>query len=106
MSRAVKKTRKYQSVRRAEQAEETRRRILEAARKVLVEHGYAKTTMLQIAAEAGTSVETIYAVFGTKAELLASAVRAVLVVDGKAPHRTESAEQVRQEPDPREHLRR
>lgn len=106
MKDPVKKRRAYRSVRRAEQAEETRRRILDAARKVFIAKSYAGTTMAQVAAEAGTAVETIYAAFGTKAELLASAVRALLVVDGKAPHQTDDAEAVRREPDPREHVRK
>lgn len=105
MSRAVKKKRTYRSEHRAQQAEETRKRVLEAARKVFIARGYSSTTMVQVAEEAGVSVETVYGAFGTKAELLASAVRALLIVGGKAPHQTSGAEAVRLEPDPRKALR-
>lgn len=106
MKTPVKKRRVYRSVRRAEQAEETRRRIVDAARKTFIARGYSGTTMAQVAVEAGTAVETIYQAFGSKAELLAATVRALLVVGGKAPHQTEGAEAVRREPDPRRHMRR
>lgn len=104
MKKAVKHKRAYRSEHRAQQAEETRQRVLEAARKVFIARGFAGTTMVQVAEEAGVSVETVYAGFGTKAELLASAVRALLVVGGKAPHQTQGAEAVRAEPDPRQHI--
>jgi len=101
MKAPVKKRRAYRSVRRAEQAEETRRRILAAARKVFISHGYSRATMAQVATEAQTAVETIYAAFGNKAELLTSAVRELLHIGGKVPYRSDAAEAVRLEPDPR-----
>lgn len=101
----AKERRTYRSVRRAEQAGETRRQILEAARESFLARGYAKTTIARVAAEAGTSAETVYAAFGTKPALLARAVQAALVVDGKGPLASADAEAVRREPDPREHLR-
>lgn len=102
---AAGERRTYRSVRRAEQAEETRRHILEAASKSFLARGYAKTTIAQIAAEAGTSTETVYAAFGTKPTLLARAVQAALAVDGKGPLASADADAVRREPNPREHLR-
>jgi AcrR family transcriptional regulator len=62
--------RPYRSRRRKEQAEETRRRILTAARRGFVEHGYGGTTMESIAAAAGVAVQTIYASLGSKQGLL------------------------------------
>jgi TetR/AcrR family transcriptional regulator of autoinduction and epiphytic fitness len=56
--------------RRQRKAIETRRRIRTAAQHLFVEHGYTATTVQQIAAEADVAVQTVYAVFGTKAALL------------------------------------
>jgi AcrR family transcriptional regulator len=44
--------------------------IVAAARDLFIEQGYARTTMADIAAAAGVSVETIYAAFKNKATLL------------------------------------
>jgi len=52
------------------QAEETRSAIVRAARDLFIEQGYGRTTMADIAAAAGVSVETIYAAFSNKATLL------------------------------------
>ena len=65
-----KKTRPYNSLRRREQAEATRQKIIEAARRLFVAHGYVATTLPVIAQEAGVSMPTITAVFGTKYALL------------------------------------
>ncbi|WP_229068518.1 TetR/AcrR family transcriptional regulator [Actinoplanes sp. DH11] len=65
MSRRV-----YDNSRRAEQARLTRRRIMDAARGLLVEHGPAAVTMRAVATHAGVSVETVYKTFGTKAALI------------------------------------
>ena len=63
-------TRRYRSQVRAEQAQETRRRILEAATRLFVAHGYAATTVRAVAAEAGVVPETIYGTLGGKRGLL------------------------------------
>ena len=62
-------TRPYQSELRAEQAEATRRRILDAALRVL-STGLASLSVPAVAREAGVSVPTVYRHFGTKADLL------------------------------------
>jgi len=62
----------YDSSGRQEQAEQTRRRILEAARNQFLERGYTGATAEAIAAEAGVSAQTIYAIFKNKKELLVS----------------------------------
>jgi AcrR family transcriptional regulator len=54
---------------RAEQARGTQRRIVAAARALLLEHGYAGTTMAAVARAAGVAVQTVYNAFGTKAAL-------------------------------------
>jgi AcrR family transcriptional regulator len=64
--------REYDSSRRQAQAGETRRHILEAARKLFMERGYGGATAEAIAAEAGVSAQTIYAIFKNKKRMLVS----------------------------------
>lgn len=68
---------------RAEQAAVTRRRILAAARRRFGDAGYAATTLREIASEAGVAVQTVYAVFGSKANIL-RALRESVVTDSAA----------------------
>ena len=76
MSRVMTKLkstkREYDSTRRQAQAIETRRHILEAAHKLFTERGYAGATAEAIAAEAGVSAQTIYAIFKNKKRILVS----------------------------------
>ncbi|MCO8277946.1 TetR/AcrR family transcriptional regulator [Actinoplanes sp. TRM 88003] len=62
--------RAYDNSRRAEQARLTRRRVLEAARELLIERGPAAVTMRDVAGRAEVSAETVYKTFGTKAALI------------------------------------
>lgn len=62
-------SRPYRSERRTQQAAETRREILLAARKLFAEKGYAATQLSDIAAEANVSVQTLYASIGSKAKI-------------------------------------
>jgi AcrR family transcriptional regulator len=64
------KARTYHSPARQEQAEATRRNIALAARKLLLEKGFDKTTVAAIAAAAGVATQTVYAVFGSKEGVL------------------------------------
>lgn len=68
---------------RAEQAAVTTRRILDAARRRFGDAGYAATTLREIASEAGVAVQTVYAVFGSKANML-RALRESVVADPAA----------------------
>jgi AcrR family transcriptional regulator len=70
VTRHVKQRRGYDSPRRREQAAATRRGILEAAERLFEERGYVGTSVAEIADEAGVALKTVYAVFGTKAEVL------------------------------------
>lgn len=63
-------SRSYRSPLREEQARQTRRRILDAAAGLLLEHGYAATTMSAVATAAGVSAQTVYKVFGSKPALV------------------------------------
>lgn len=56
--------------RRTEQALETKRLIVDAARRLFTAHGYGATSIAEIAAAAGVAVPTVYASVGTKPTLL------------------------------------
>ncbi|MCO8270224.1 TetR/AcrR family transcriptional regulator [Actinoplanes sp. TRM 88003] len=73
--------RRYVSPRRQEQARQTRRAILDAAAKLFVDPGYAATPLTAVAVEAGVAVQTVYAVFGNKRQLLSDLVDVTLVGD-------------------------
>jgi AcrR family transcriptional regulator len=72
MNKLKSTKREYDSSRRQAQANETRRHILEAARKLFMERGYAGATAEAIAAEAGVAAQTIYAIFKNKKKILVS----------------------------------
>lgn len=55
---------------RAEQARQTRRKIVEAARELFIERGYGAAALQDIADRAGVAVQTIYFTFGNKRTLL------------------------------------
>lgn len=75
--------RRYESARRAEQAERTRADIADAARRLFVERGWAATTIRAVAQEARVSVPTVYATYGDKPGLVrALAESADLAADG------------------------
>src|SRR5690349_1961481 len=66
----VKPKRAYYSQKRTQQAQETRQRVLTAARRLFHERGYATTSLREIARAADVAVETLYAAFGSKRDLL------------------------------------
>src|SRR5689334_3288248 len=83
MTDPVKK-RAYSSAVRREQAAQTRARIVEAAGTLFATHGYARTTIRQIADAADVAVDTVYSVFGTKARVLTALIDARLAPSGVA----------------------
>jgi AcrR family transcriptional regulator len=68
MAKRVK--RKYDATSRRQQADQTRDRILEAARRVISHLGFADATFEAIAAEAGVAAPTVYAAYGSKSGIL------------------------------------
>jgi AcrR family transcriptional regulator len=66
--------RAYRSALREEQAEQTKQRIARAARQRFIESGWSGTSVRSVAADAGVSEATVYAVYGTKAGLATSLV--------------------------------
>jgi TetR/AcrR family transcriptional regulator, regulator of autoinduction and epiphytic fitness len=95
--------RRYSSARRDAQARETRRSILDAAHELFVATGYAATTIQAIATRGGVAVQTVYAVFGSKRELLRQLIERTIVGDDDplAITQRNAAQSITAEPDPR-----
>lgn len=70
--------RTYDSSRRREQAQATRREVLACARRLFLERGYAQTTMPSIAQAGGVSKEMLYAAWGSKAGIVGALLRETL----------------------------
>jgi AcrR family transcriptional regulator len=70
----AKSSRPYRSEVRAQSASNTRRKILDAAMRLFLEHGYAKVTVGDIAAQASLALPTVYASTGGKAAILATII--------------------------------
>ena len=68
----------YHSPRRAEQAAATRRAVLDAARELFIAHGYAATTVAEIATRARVSMDTVYTSVGRKPALLRELVETAI----------------------------
>jgi AcrR family transcriptional regulator len=64
------KTRRYRSTLRAEQVQETRRRIRAAADTLFLEQGYRDVSMDDIARAAGVARQTVFSAFGSKPGVL------------------------------------
>jgi AcrR family transcriptional regulator len=85
----VKRSRRpYSSPLRADQAEQTRRRILASAFRLFAKGGYAATTITAVADDANVSPETIYQAFGGKRGLLEGAIEMTIAGagDGATSH--------------------
>jgi AcrR family transcriptional regulator len=107
MTQPKRPKRRYNSTRRQAQARETRRQIVEAARKLFTERGYTGATIQAVAQEAGVAPETIYAVFENKRAILAHLIDVSVGGDDQPiPLLQRSGPQaVFREPDPRLQLR-
>jgi AcrR family transcriptional regulator len=106
MAGPVKPRRRYDSTRRQEQAQRTRAAIVEEARRLFLERGYAGTSMSAVAQAAGVSVETVYKAFGNKARLLKGTFDVAIVSDHQPVPmlQRELVHRVTAEPDPRRKL--
>ena len=76
-------SRAYDATGRREQARANRARVLDTARDLFVADGYAATSMTRIARAAGVSTPTVFAAFGSKANLLKEAAESALVGDAE-----------------------
>lgn len=95
-----RRRRPYSSPVREAGAEATRRAILSAARDVFTSSGYSTSTIEAIAATAGVSGPTVYAVFGSKAAILS----ALLAGAGGDPDIRSLADRTMRETDPHARL--
>ena len=86
---------------RARHAAVTRSAILDAARRLFAQQGYAATAVRPIAEEAAVAVQTLYTTFGSKQGLLLALVDTVREQSGSQ----ELGERMEHTDDPRELLR-
>ena len=87
----------------AQRARRSRADILDCARALFLELGYAGTTMSAVAERANVSIETIYKSVGTKPALLKATLDVAIVGDDEPVPmlRRELVSRMRAEPDPR-----
>jgi len=81
MSDVKPSRRRYRSEHRTRQAASTRSAILDAARGLFPERGYAGTTVAAIAAAAGVAAITVYSTFGSKRALLQQLIHIAITGD-------------------------
>src|SRR5829696_2767864 len=99
-------TRSYSSPLRADQALQTRKRIVDAAAGLFADRGYTGTTIDAVAAAAGVSRKTVFDAVGGKAQLMKLAYDFAIVGDDKPVALNDRAEiaDVFAEPDPAKQL--
>lgn len=97
-------TRVYRSTLRTEQAAATRRRVLEAAAECFAERGYAGTSLAEIAARAGVSLETVKANGPKRGLLLGAFEQAFAGTEGQPVSDSDLGTALRDIPDPGEYL--
>jgi AcrR family transcriptional regulator len=81
LARGGARPRGYRSPRREQQARATHARIVAAAARRFLAHGYAGATMRGVAVDAGVALPTVELVFGTKARLLKAVIDVAIAGD-------------------------
>jgi len=96
------KSRPYDNAGRRTQSGDTRQRIIEAARELMIERGYQATTVAAIARTADVHVDTVYALVGRKPVLLRELIEQALSgIDGAVVAEERGyVEDIQAEPDP------
>ncbi len=96
------KGRVYDNAARQAQSAETRQRVLDAAHQLIVERGYRKTTVADIALEAGVHIDTVYALVGRKPVLLRELIEQAVSGTDRAvtPEERNYVKTILAEPDP------
>src|SRR6188768_4457455 len=98
--------RRYNSPLRADQARQTRSRILDAAYRLFAERGYAATTIAAVADAAGVSSETIYLTLGGKRGLLENVIEMAIAPEAASSTQEDALRnELGQLPEARERLR-
>jgi AcrR family transcriptional regulator len=82
---AKSQPRPYRSELRRDQALATRQRVIDAARQLFTDSGYANTSIAELARAAGVSTETIYKTFGTKRAILSEMIDIALADAAAGP---------------------
>jgi len=77
----------YKRTRRTDKAQQTHQRIIDAATRLFLERGYVPTTIDAIAQAADVAVETVYARFRTKTNLMVAVKDAAVTESGQVPLR-------------------
>ena len=105
MPRPVKRA--YDNSGREAAARETRRAVVQAARGLFLDRGYASTTLAQVAERAGVSVQTVYAQFGNKPAIVKQILDEAIAGDDEPVAIVDRPEVLAQlaEPDPHKRLR-
>jgi AcrR family transcriptional regulator len=106
MSKPVK-TRTYNSPKRAEQARQTRRRVVEVATHLFLARGYPRTTLAAIGSDAGVAADTVLHLFGSKRGLLSAVMDVTIGGDDEDVPLLQRADPqaVRAEPNPHRQIR-
>ncbi|MDQ3628370.1 MAG: TetR/AcrR family transcriptional regulator, partial [Actinomycetota bacterium] len=96
------KGRVYDNAARQTQSAETRQRVLNAAHQLIAERGYRKTTVADIALEAGVHIDTVYALVGRKPVLLRELIEQAVSGTDRAvtPEERNYVKAILAEPDP------
>jgi AcrR family transcriptional regulator len=96
------KGRSYDNAGRQTQSQETRQRIFDAAKALIVQRGYRATTVAAVATAAGVHVDTVYELVGRKPVLLRELIEQALsgADSAVAAEEREYVEAIRAEPDP------
>ncbi len=93
--------RRYDASSRQARSAQTRQRIFEAARALILANGYHATTIAAIAARAGVNVDTVYQLAGRKPVLLRELIEQAISGRGAAvpAEQRDYVEAIRAEPD-------
>jgi AcrR family transcriptional regulator len=75
----------HKRTRREEKAQQTHQRIVDAATRLFLERGYVPTTIEAIAEAADVAVETVYARFRNKTNLMVAVKDAAVTEGGEVP---------------------
>lgn len=96
------KSRSYDNALRQAQSADTRRRILDVTRELIVERGYRATTVAEVARRAGVHLDTVYELVGRKPVLLRELIEQAISggPGAVAAEEREYVKAVRAEPDP------
>ena len=101
------KRRRYDATHRQERARANRKAMLDAAIELLVEHGYAETTLALVAKRAGAAAPTVYKAFGNKPAMVEAAFNYASAgdTDPTPIYERERARRILSEPNPVEKLK-